>query len=184
MTALGAFASASGLVVGSGAFNFGNVERSVSIAVADDDSAFLKLTERGSGMRSVVDGGILKVSIPGYQESDYPTSNPTDPAGVGTDSVYRFGKDAGGDEVGLFGVTNQGTRPVEVYSTQPSTTGVPSITIFDAESGDLLTEDSPSAALGVGEQLLCGIEVDTHGVDPRSEEYEVSVVINADETDD
>ena len=181
ITALGGFAGAGSLAVGSGAFNFANVERTISVAVADDRDAFLKLTQRGSGERSDVDGNpdTLEFNIPGDDDGDYPVGNPTDPGGVGTDSVYRFDQDAGGDEEGLFGITNQGTRPVEVYSTQPTTSGVPSVTIFDVTSGDLLTEENPSDPLGVGEQLLCGLEIDTHGVDVQNDEYSVSLVINA-----
>lgn len=181
ITALGGLAGAGSLAIGSGAFNFANVERTVSVSVADDDEAFLKLTQRGSGERSDVDGhpDTIDFSIPGEDGDDYPSGNPTDPGGVGSDSVYRFAADAGHDEEGLFGVENQGTQPVEVYSTQPTTSGVPSVTMFDVETGNLLTESSPSPPLGVGEQLLCGLEVDTHGVDAQSSEYELSLVINA-----
>lgn len=181
ITAVGGLTGASGLVVGSGAFNFANVERTVSISVVDDRNAFLRLTQRGSGERSEVDGhpDTIEFSIPGDDEDDYPSGNPTDPDGLGTDSVYRFDQDAAGDEVGLFGITNQGTQPVEVYSTQSTTNGVPSVTIFDVESGNLLTEGSSSAPLGVGEQLLCGLEIDTHGVSIRSESYDVQLSIIA-----
>lgn len=186
ITALGGATGIGSLVVGSGAFNFANAERTVSIAVVDDRQAFLKLTQRGSGERSEVDGhpDTLEFSIPGDDDGDYPSGNPTDPEGLGTDSVYRFDQDAAGDETGLFGITNQGTDPVEVYSTQPTTSGVPSVTIFDVESGNLLTESSPSNPLGVGEQLLCGLEIDTHGVSVQSQAYDVSLLINAEATDD
>lgn len=182
VTALGSIAGASSLAIGSGAFNFGNVERSVSVAVADDRNAFLKLTQRGSGERSIVDGhpDTIDFAIPGGDENDHPSGDSTDPDGLGEDSIYRFGEDAGHDQTGLFAVTNQGTDPVEVYSTQaPPTSGVPKVTMYDVDSGDLLTESSPSDPLGVGEQLVCGIELDTHGVDARPDEYELSIVINA-----
>lgn len=181
ITALGGITGISSFVVGSGAFNFANVERTVSVAIADDYTAFLRLTQRGSGDRSDIDGNpdVIKFSIPGDDEDDYPTGSPTKPEGVGTDSVYRFGEDAGHDETGLFGVENQGNQPVKIYSTQPSTSGVPSVTIFDVESSNLLTEDSPSSTVDVGEQLVCGLEIDTHGVDVQNDEYDLSVVINA-----
>ena len=185
ITALGGLAAASGLTIGSGAFNFANVERSVSISVVDDRDAFLKLTQRGSGERSDVDGhpDTLEFSIPGDDEGDYPSGDPTDPDGLGTDSVYRFDQDAGGDEQGLFGITNQGTDPVEVYSTQETTQGVPNVTIFDVESGNLLTEGDRSTPLDVGEQLVCGLEIDTHGVPVQTSTYDVSLLINAEVPD-
>jgi hypothetical protein len=180
ISALGGLAGVGSVIVGSGAFNFANVERSVSIDVADDAYAFLRLNERGSGERSEIDGGKLKFNIPGDDEAAYPTGNPTDPDGLGTDSVYRFGADASHDESGLFGVRNQGTQPVEVYSTQETTEGVPSVTMYDVETGDLLTESSPSSELGVGAgPLVCGLEIDTHGVPIRDEAYDVDLTINA-----
>lgn len=183
ITALGGFVSAGSLAVGSGAFNFGNVERSVSVTVADDDQSFLKLTQRGGGRRSYTDGATETIAfdIPSPDESDY---GGTDPAGLGTDSVYRFDQDAAGDETGLFAVENLGTDPVEVYSSQATESGVPSVTIFDVETGDLLTESSPSDPINVGEQLVCGLEIDTSGVDVRQGDYEVPLVINAEIPDE
>lgn len=180
LTALGGLAGASSLAVGSGAFNFANVERNVSIDVADDAYAFLRLNERGSGDRSEIDGGTLEFNIPGDEESGYPTGNPTDPEGIGTDSVYRFGGDAAHDEAGLFAVRNQGTQPVKVYSTQETTEDLPSVTMYNVETGELLTESSPSPQLGVGSgPLVCGLEIDTHGVPIQNEEYDVDLIINA-----
>lgn len=184
ITAFGGLAGASGIVVGSGAFNFANIERTVSISVADDRNAFLKLTQRGSGERSELDGNpdTLEFSIPGDDEDNYPSGNPTDPEGVGPNSVYKFGRDAADDEMGLFAITNLGTDPVDIYSTQPTTNGVPSVTIFNANTGDLLNEISPSSPLGVGENLACGLQIDTRGVTIREDEYEVPIIINAKST--
>lgn len=181
---LGSLTASSALAVGSGAFTSVSAERSVSVSVADDGYAFLRLNERGSGERSETDGGTLEFSIPGDDEGEYPSGDPTDPEGLGTDSVYRFGADAAQDEAGLFAVRNQGTQPVEVYSTQDSTDGVPSVTMFDMDSGDLLTESSPSAPLGVGAgPLVCGLEIDTHGVPIQDDAYDIGLTINAVATD-
>jgi len=106
------------LALGTGAFTSVSAERSVTIDTADDAYAFLRLNERGGGERSEIDGGTLVFNIPGDDESGYPSENPTDPEGLGTDSVYRFGEDAAHDEAGLFAIRNQGTQPVNVYSTQ------------------------------------------------------------------
>lgn len=184
MTALGGLAGTGSLVVGSGAFNFANVERSVSVDVVNDDEAFLRLTQRGAGRRSYEDGTpeMVGFDIPGPDE-DREEYGGTDPEGLGTDSVYRFGEDARHDTVGLFAVENQGTQPVEVYSTQQTTDGVPSITMYDVATGNLLTESSPSELLEVGESLACGLEIDTHGVPVQEDEYDVTLTINADATD-
>jgi len=184
LTILGTLAGGGSLALGTGAFTTVSADRTVSIAVADDAYAFLRLNERGSGERSEIDGGTLKFNIPGDDEDQYPSGNPTDPDGLGTDSVYRFGEDAAHDQSGLFAVRNQGTQPVEVYSTQDSTAGVPTVTMFDVDSGDLLTENSPSAPLGVGAgPLVCGLEIDTHGVPIQDEAYDIELTINAVATD-
>ncbi|MDH5018895.1 hypothetical protein [Halobacterium rubrum] len=181
---LGLATTSGATLLGTGAFTSVQAERSISVAVADDAYAYLRLNERGKGERSETDGGTLEFSIPGDDEGEYPTGNPTDPDGLGTDSVYRFGADAAHDESGLFAVRNRGTQPVEVYSTQGSTEGVPSVTMFDVDSGDLLTESSPSAPLGVGAgPLVCGLEIDTHGVPIQDEAYDVDLTINAVATD-
>lgn len=166
-----------GAAMGTGAFTSVSAERNVSVSVADDKAAFLKLEQRGSGRRSYEDGSVETVAfdIPGPDESEY---GGTDPDGVGADSVYRFGEDAAHDEAGLFSVENQGTQPVKVYATQPEGSG-PGVAIFNAETGDLLTEESPSSSLGIGEVLLCGLEVDTRGVSIQEEEYEQTLTINA-----
>jgi len=174
-------AGAGGLALGSGAFTSVSAARTVTVDVADDDQAFLALDQRGSGERSDTDGlsDALEFQFPGDDEADYPSGGATDPSGVGTDSVYRFGDDAASDQSGLFGVTNQGTQPVEVFSTQQTTDGVPSVTMYDTEDGSLLDEDSHSSPLGVGDSLSCGLEIDTHGVPVSTDEYEVTLTITA-----
>lgn len=166
-----------GAAIGTGAFTSVSAERNVSVSVADDEDAFLKLEQRGSGRRSYEDGSMETVAfdIPGPDESDY---GGTDPEGVGADSVYRFGEDAGHDEVGLFSVENQGTQPVKVYATQNEESG-PDVAMFNAKTGSLLTEDSPSSPLEIGEVLLCGLEIDTRGVSIQEDEYEQTLTINA-----
>ncbi|WP_353634758.1 hypothetical protein ABSL23_03745 [Halobacterium sp. NMX12-1] len=180
LTASGVFA------VGSGAFTSVSAARTVTVDVADDDRALLALDQRGTGERSDTDGltDSLEFQIPGSDGDEYPAAEETDPAGVGTDSVYRFADDAASDQRGLFAVTNRGTQPVEVYSTQETTEGVPSVVMYDVETGDRLTETSPSTPLSVGgEPLLCGLEVDTHDVPAQPEAYDVTLTITAVATD-
>ncbi|WP_267640721.1 hypothetical protein [Haloarchaeobius amylolyticus] len=171
--------------IGTEAFTNVSTNRNINIQTTDDYVAVFTLTQQGTGRRSLLDGNPseLQFDIPSPDEGNYPAGNPTDPEGLGIDSVYRFGEDAAHDEPGLFGVKNQGTQPVEVYSTQETTAGVPSVTMYDVETGNLLTESSPSGPLAVGEQLICGLEIDTHGVPVQEEEYDVTLTINAVATD-
>lgn len=174
----GSLAASGALAVGSGAFTAVSAGRTVSVSVAPDDSALLKLTERGDGRRSFEDGETLGFDFPSPDEDEY---GGTDPAGLGTDSVYRFGSDASHDESGLFDVANQGTEPVDIYSTDDADSGEPSITMYNVATGNLLTEGSPYSGLDVGDDpLLCGLEIDTHGVPVQEDdEYEVTLTINA-----
>ncbi|MFD1598994.1 hypothetical protein [Halobellus rarus] len=118
----------------------------------------------------------LAFNLPGSSENEY---SHTDPEGLGTDSVYRFGKDARNGTSGLFSVENRGTQPVQIYNTQTETSGVPDVTMYDVETGSTLTEDSPSLPLSTGNQLPCGLEIDTHGVPVQEIEYDVTLTINA-----
>lgn len=176
---LGSLTASSVLAVGTGAFTSVSATRTVSVSTAPDYEARLALTEQGVGGRSTIDGSELEFTLPGDNGDQYPTGNPTDPGGLGTDSVYRFGQDAAGGTPGLFGVENLGTQPVQIYSTQSETSGVPEVTIYNVSTGHNLTEDSPSSPLSTGNQLLCGLEIDTHGVSVQKAEYDVTLTINA-----
>lgn len=170
---------AGSLAVGTGAFNVTRVDRAITVGVEEDYDAYLQLEELGHGERSELDGGVLKLNIPGDDEGKY---NDQNPKGVGTDSVYWFGHDADGSTDGLFKITNQGTDPVRVYGSQSETTDVPSVTIFDVETETQLTEANPSDRIGVGESVRCGVRVDTHGVEVRNTPYDVTLTINAEAT--
>jgi len=182
----GSLTASSMLAMGTGAFTSVSANRTVSVQTASDYDAFLTLTQRGVGERSEMDGtpSQLEFELPGDDEDEHPSGNPTDPQGLGTDSVYRFGRDAKGEASGLFSVENQGTQPVQIYSTQSETSGVPEVTMYDVETGNRLTAGSPSSPLPTGNRLLCGLEVDTHGVPVREAEYDVTLTINAVATDD
>lgn len=181
LTGLGGVLATTGFAVGSGAFSSVDADRMVTIDVEDDPNAFLRLTERGTGQRSSKDGGMLTFDLPSPDDNDYPSGAPTDPEGLGSNSVYRFGHDAAGDEAGLFGIQNLGTQPVVLYSRQSTTAGVPTLGIYDVEnpSGCILTESTPSAPVPVGDELYCGLEVDTGGVAPQSDAYDVELTIVA-----
>lgn len=171
--------------VGSGAFTSVSAERTVTVDVEDDSDALLKLQEVGDGKRSAMDGGQLELNIPGDNEDQYPSGGSTDPEGVGTDSIYRFSADAGGNPGdGLFKITNQGTQPVDIYGTDGSDADEPSVAMFnvDAENGlteNVLTESDPYESLGTGQTLYCGLQLDTHGVDVQDTVYNVPLTINA-----
>ncbi|ELZ32255.1 hypothetical protein C473_09582 [Halorubrum distributum JCM 10247] len=92
---LGALASGSAAAVGTGAFNFANVERSISIDTAGDDSAFLALESESEYTNNV--GDRLAFDF----ETDEGGS------GINEDSDYSF--------TGIFSIENQGTDAVGVW---------------------------------------------------------------------
>lgn len=171
LTGFGSLAFGSILTIGTGAFSTVNSDRSIRVSVEDDHQAYLALDEVGTGGRSTIDGGELKFSIPGVFEDD--TAK-----GIGTDSVYQFGSDANGTSGnGLFTVQNKGTQAIEVFSTQETTNGTPSVTIYNTETGQPLTEDSPYSSLGTGEQIRCGLQINTQGVPIQEIDYTVQLII-------
>ncbi|AFZ73149.1 hypothetical protein [Natronobacterium gregoryi] len=174
---LGAITAGGSVVFGSGAFTSVEARRSITVETEDDHSAFLVLDEIDEGERADIDGGQLKFQFPGQSEHEYPDGDETDPEGLGSDSIYRFSSDVGADGPGLFEVKNQGTQSVEIYSTQAETNGVPSVEMYDVETGELLTADDPSASIGVGESLPAGLQIETHDIDTDS--YNVVLTIHA-----
>jgi len=182
---LGSLTASGGLAIGSGAFSSVRADRTVSIETARDSDALLRLVERGSGGRSQIDGGQLEFDLPSLEESNEDDTNPQNPQGLGTDSIYRFGRDAGASQSGLFAVENQGTQPVRVWGSQAKTTDkngnpIPEVGIYDISNGDVLTAQNRSDVLAPGDDpLVCGLRVDTFGVDVQDDDYDVEITINA-----
>lgn len=171
LTGLGGLAGAGGLV-GTGAFSSVSARRDVTVAVADDDAALLKLTPSGTAngvFAEQLDSGVLALD---FDETD------AGGTGLGTDSVYDF------DDV--FRVTNQGTQPVYVWGTfggasgnfTPSGSGTDIWLYPNGNSGTKLRDDSDSVIrLDVGETVNIGVHVDTHDV---TSDQELTMTIHAD----
>lgn len=113
LAGLGALAGSGGLLVGSGAFTSVEADRDASVAVAEEDEAYLRIvpspnTANGAfaSQTSAGDGKQLFL--------DFNDSIPNrDSQGVGQSSVYEF------DDV--FRIENQGTQTVYVNITDIST---------------------------------------------------------------
>lgn len=92
---LGALATGSAAAVGTGAFNFANVERDMTIATAGDSSSFLALKSESEYTNNT--GDTLAF--------DFETSEGG--SGINEDSDYSF--------TGIFSIENQGTQSVGVW---------------------------------------------------------------------
>lgn len=160
------------MTLGTGAFSSTEADRRMSLNVAKDDAAFLKLEAR-DGRRAVQSAdGTLDFLFP---------SEPTDDAeGVATDSTYRFGKEYENSSKGLFTIQNQGTQEVGVYSSQNQEETQPSVSIYDVETGVVLNSPEKAVELSPGKDTLyAGIRIDTHGVEVQDDYYELTLTIHA-----
>lgn len=166
---LGATVAGGGAVVGSGAFSSVEAERTVTVETANDNNAYLRLTEpkeasdEPTNDRSSQRNGQLRFQFPGLLEGRFDDPNPENPDGLGEDTVYRFARETSGDP--LFRAQNQGSKPIELYGSQADPEDAPAVRMFDIESGDLLTEANRSEPIDAGELVDLGLEIDTHGVE-------------------
>jgi hypothetical protein len=163
-----------GGILGSGAFSSVSAERTVSVAVANDNRAYLRMKPipkagiSGDTVgRSETYGDAVSFTIPG----DGPGEN-QDAEGVGVDSVYEFHD--------LMSVENQGTQPVEVYS---SYNGNKLADLALVNDNGILRDDPP--VLDTGDSINVGLYIDTHG--STTGEYDgedrLSLTIVADQPD-
>lgn len=157
------------LAAGTNAFNFANVERDVSITVVSDDAAFLALEaihdtglDGDATLRSVSSGQKVFFQIPGSG----PGEN-DDAEGVGTDSIYEFED--------LVRITNNGSRPVELYS-EYSGTAFSELALLGDAGPLTLSNRYP---LDVGESVEAGIYIDSHGTQLGDYDETLSIVAEA-----
>jgi hypothetical protein len=170
LAGLGGLAGAGG-IFGSAAFSRTAASRDLTVAVAEDDTALLRLEASGSPngeFARQLDSGTLALD---FTESDQGGQ------GVGTDSVYEF------DDV--FRVTNQGTQPVFVWGTFGGAAGdlTPDgsdtdVWLYPNDSRDTRLRDSDDAVirLGAGETARIGVHVDTHEV---TSDQDLTLTLNA-----
>lgn len=152
------------LGIGSGAFDSVDAERSVRVAVGDDEQAFLRVESLPTAStRAVTTDGTVIFSIDGTA---------SDATGVGVDSVYRFRS--------LIRVENQGTQPVEVSSTYEGP--LADLALLPDGETDPIDENRP-IALGVGEGFDAGLYLDTHGTAPGAFATE-TLTVHAVDTDE
>ena len=167
-------------VLGSGAFSSVEAERTVTVETATDNNAYLRLNEGDRDDRSFEDtDGVVGFTFTGLREQgdDQFDTNPEDPEGLGEDSVYRFGSETDGNP--LFEAENQGTQSIDLYSRQEDTQDIPKVTVFNVDTGNLLTESQPYEGLAPGEQIPLGFEINTHGIEVQDNAFEIQLTIVA-----
>lgn len=156
-------------IVGSGAFSTVNADRSVSVAVADDDDAYLSLDPSSELGRAAVFDDTLSIYIPGVIESGM---SPPEGEGVNQQSQYVF--------TDLFEITNQGDDPIEVFSkTGESPNPLERLLVVGPE-GEGLDGENRSVELTPGDSKWAGILIET-STSNSPIEVEGTVVIQAEE---
>lgn len=171
LAGVGGLTAAGGAALGTGAFTSVEAERSVSIGVADDSRAFLR-------MESLVKDGVnddptgrsrsfgekVSFTIPGTGNGESQSSE-----GVGLDSVYEFHD--------LLRVSNQGTQPVGLHSSYDGENLADLALVND----DGVLRNNPPI-LNVGDSIDVGLHIDTHG--SGISEFDETLTIIADQPDD
>jgi hypothetical protein len=146
LASIGALGGGSAIVTGTGAFTSVEANRDVSVQVADDSSALLRMAAAGEGNDEYVttDGGQLGI--------DLTSDNPTNEGGAGVNA------DATTVIADLFEIQNQGTQEIEVEVTP--------LSFVDNDSSDTLIvlvvpqTGFPSVTLGVGDTETYSLVVD------------------------
>jgi hypothetical protein len=147
LAAMGALGGGGAVVTGTGAFTSVAADRDVSVRVADDASALLRLAAAGEGNDGYVttDGGELGI--------DLTSANATDAGGEGVNA------NATTVIADLFEIQNQGTQEIEVEVTP--------LSFVDTDAGDTLivlvvpSSGFPSVTLGVGDTETYSLLVDS-----------------------
>lgn len=176
LVAFGSAAIGGATAVGTGAFSSVRAERSISVAVKDDDRALLKLDELGGGFRSTSGGGEVQFLFPGPNE---------EAEGLGTDSVYEFDDDSDADasDEGLLRISNKGTQPVDVFARHESSSAI-KIELYNVENKNAITKQSPvnlvpveSDTGGTGGSVTVGVRINTFGASVGNFENEVIEIV-------
>jgi hypothetical protein len=147
IAALGTLAGGSALVTGTGAFTSVEANRDVSVQVADDASAFLRMAAAGEGNNEYITTNSGELGI------DLTSNNPTTAGGKGVNA------NATTVIADLFEIQNQGTQEIDVEVTP--------LSFVETSSGDTLIvlvvpqTAFPSVTLGVGDTETYSLVVDS-----------------------
>jgi hypothetical protein len=175
----GSLAAGGAAAIGSGAFSSVEAERSLSVSIADDDTAYLKFdTDLGNSP----DDNYEYSEISNDEMSINFGTNDAGGQGVNPNAVNHF------DDV--FALMNQGTEPVKIWfelgGGLDEYLDVYPIAGGEQRDNSLVGEAnafSASWATGVGSTLRLGLKIDTTKVADENEFLEGSITVHAEEID-
>lgn len=181
---IGALASATGAMIGSGAFSTVEADRAVTVNTVPDEDAYLRLTDQLSGgsneFSTVTADGTIQ-----FEFTEDIVGIPGD--GLGTNSIYEFAD--------VFAAQNLGSEPVHLFG-EYSGTNIADIGLLQTSSvstsaGEVdlkspginhpLTSEDPSDTLHPGDVVVLGLLIDTDNVDSGT--YETTLTIKAHSSD-
>ncbi|MDV7350873.1 DUF1102 domain-containing protein [Halorubrum distributum] len=158
---LGATAAGGGAAVGTGAFTSVDADRTASVAVADEDQAYLGIIESptANGAFATNEDSAGNVIQLDFNESIPDLTNPEGGVGVGQSSEYEF------DDV--FRIKNRGTQNVYVNIADVSTHSGDTLVRFYVPDGsggrNHIAPGVNDLEVGVGSTENIGVYIDTAG---------------------
>ncbi|MWG33543.1 DUF1102 domain-containing protein [Halomarina oriensis] len=144
----GSLAAAGAAAMGTGAFNFANIERNAGIAVVDDTNAFLALDATSAYADD--SSGQLKLTFNGDSTADG--------GGINVNSDYSF--------TGVFEITNAGENSVGVWIEDDESDGTNNVEWYSGSGFSNSIEGSGNAtAVGPGSSLSVNVIIFNMGGD-------------------
>lgn len=172
--------TAGGAAIGTGAFTSVEAERTVNVAIAEEDTALLALEPAEGGSNSVA--ARVDTTERNQLSLDFNGDLNEDALGPGTNSVYEFD--------GVFEVRNQGAQDVFLEANF-SNSGLEGIDFYVESAVDNpIDGDTAVAEIGKGNSATIGVTFDTNGIDVERGENERSLeqpdvtITASDELDD
>lgn len=149
---------AAGSAVGTGAFSSVTADRTASVAIAEEDEAFLALTptesENGSFAENTGSGNQLLLDFNSQPQQDSTLPGGT-AQGLGTRSTYEFNR--------VFEVSNQGSTELFFESSVDASgdDSVDGIEFFVGDNtGDVIDGKDAVVNVGVGNSAEVGVRID------------------------
>lgn len=166
------------LTFGSGAFTSVSAQRSVDVAVVDDNDAYLKFDATSEYVRATGASDQIRFYIPGLAPETGPDGDVPDGAGVNPGSTYTFAN--------LFDITNQGADSIEVFSTSSNLPPeFDRIALVGGREDELLAGEDRAMELSPGQTKSAGLFIETAAdAEPTNGRVSASLTITADPPDE
>lgn len=174
LVGLGAVSVATTGVVGSGALSSTESRRDLTVTVRNDTEAYLGFIPYDKNFAYGMGRDHIEFKFDDEFRDELDDDDQGD--GVGTDSVYEF--------TNLFGVENQGTKPIRIFGNYDDDVldDVQLLEFAPNPSDDPLTTDSRSTEIEPGNRLKLSMLLDTADVPTGTHTTTMSIVAAAEDS--